>query len=66
MLPVFIGFSPLIITLNLLTGYFGGLLREINRLYPIPGKELSEKVIQHMTFLVKKTFPSLDKSENED
>ncbi len=64
MLPVFVGFSPLIIILNILTGYFGGLLREIYRLYPLPGKDISEKVMKHVTILVKKTFPSLDKSED--
>ena len=56
LLQLFVGFSPILFILNILTGYFGGLLRERAKLWPIRGEEISEKVKHQVTDFVKKTF----------
>ncbi|MHA1378367.1 MAG: hypothetical protein ACTSRG_08285 [Candidatus Helarchaeota archaeon] len=58
LVPIFINFSPIIIILNILTGYFGGYLRERERLWPIKGEELSEKVKNQINIFMKKTMPN--------
>ena len=58
LLPVFLNFSPVLFSLNILTGYFGGYLRERFRLWAIKGEELSEKVKNQITIFIKKTFPT--------
>ncbi|MHA1385573.1 MAG: hypothetical protein ACTSR3_17605 [Candidatus Helarchaeota archaeon] len=56
--PVFLNFSPVVIILNILTGYFGGLIKERTKLWPIKGEEMSKKVKTQLTLIMKKTIPN--------
>lgn len=64
LVPIFIPFSPILLILNILTGYFGGYLRERTKLWPIKGEELSEKVKSQITILIKKTFDTFYPSKD--
>ncbi|NHI93650.1 MAG: hypothetical protein EAX96_14275 [Candidatus Lokiarchaeota archaeon] len=63
-IPLFISFSPLLITLNLVMGIFGGYIKENRKLWPLGAEELSEKLKKEMYIFLK----SMDKnnlSENK-
>ncbi|MHA1799139.1 MAG: hypothetical protein ACTSVY_11905 [Candidatus Helarchaeota archaeon] len=61
-IPLFISFTPLLITLNLVMGYLGGTIKENKKLWPLGSEELSEKLKREMSFFLK----SMDKFGTKD
>ncbi len=47
-IPLFISFSPMLIALNMVIGYFGGTIKENRKLWPLESEELSEKLKKEM------------------